>query len=99
MAKTVVIPGDVFGGRKFTQNDVDGGYKRVDDFGFDGKTFWGGNVKFAGLNTGTGLWLLVQNGRPIIRGVMVQDGRSLTQEGKALVKSHTESREADSKSV
>lgn len=79
------IPGDELGGKKYTFNNINGGFKKLADMGIIGGMFFGNNVDRLGLCLELGLYICASRWNNQVLGFYINDGNELTELGKKVV--------------
>lgn len=81
-----VVPGNTLDGREYSFNDVDGGVKRLADFGIARNSFFGGTVTVFGLITKLGIWACQHYETRKIVGFYIDDPARVTDTGRELLR-------------
>lgn len=80
-----IIPTNVLDGKEYTWNDVDGGIKKLADFGIARNSFFGGQVTILGLIKALGIWACQHYETKRIVGFYVDDPNRVTDSGRDII--------------
>ena len=80
-----IIPTNKLGNRDWNWNDVDGGIKKLADFGIARNSFFGGQVTILGLIKSLGIWACQHYETKRIVGFYVDTGDRVTDAGRELL--------------
>lgn len=80
-----VIPSNKLNNKDYTWNDVDGGIKKIADFGLVRNQFFGGQVTIMGLISNLGIWACKHYETNRIVGFYVDDPNRVTEFGRKVL--------------